>query len=190
VPVAYCASFHKPIVLIGLSYKALALLYSGAFAGESFSPAPPFLPCAGLSFLVGCAPPTAARALPAYLSAFGRQLFTARFAGCGRGPSLRCVRLRRFCSLPPASALPNRAVLSHPLRGAYCAFALGGNVCGPVLLVRRQDFSSVSGAVKPCSTAAKKRETWRPSAKQWLSLIPIGIRPSWSLPQVRIGIVW
>jgi len=102
--------------------RAIALR---TFAGESFSPAPPFLPCAGLSFPVGCAPPTAAAPLGPHLSAGGGQLFTARFAGCGRGPSLRCVRLRRFCSLLPASALPNHAVLSHPLRGAYRAFESG-----------------------------------------------------------------
>jgi len=65
-----------------------------------------------------------------YFSYLRRQLFTARFAGYGRGPSLRCVRLRHIRSLPPASALPNHAVLSHPLRGAYRAFALGRNVRG------------------------------------------------------------
>ena len=51
-------------------------------------------------------------------------------AGYGRGPSLRCVRLRHIRSLPPASALPNHAVLSHPLRGAYRAFESGSNVRG------------------------------------------------------------
>ena len=62
--------------------------------GKYISPAPPhFLLCAGLSFPAGCA-----------LTARGGQLFTARFAGCGRGPSLRCVHLRRTCSSLPASA--------------------------------------------------------------------------------------
>jgi len=65
-----------------------------------------------------------------YFSYLRRQLFIARFAGYGRGPSLRCVRLRRFCSWPPASALPNHAVLSHPLRGAYRAIVPGRNVRG------------------------------------------------------------
>ena len=55
------------------------------FAGEYISPAPHFLLCAGLSFPAGC-------------------VLAARFAGCGRGPSLRCVHLRRTCSSLPASA--------------------------------------------------------------------------------------
>ena len=76
------------------------------FAGESFSPAPPFPPCAGLSLAVGCAPATAARALPAHLSAFGRQLFTARLRRAAaeglRFAAFDCVtfvpcRLLRLC---------------------------------------------------------------------------------------------
>ena len=53
--------------------------------GKCISPAPHFLLCAGLSFPAGC-------------------VLAARFAGCGRGPSLRCVHLRRTCSSLPASA--------------------------------------------------------------------------------------
>ena len=53
--------------------------------GKCISPAPHFLLCAGLSFPAGC-------------------VLAARFAGCGRGPSLRCVHLRRICSSLPASA--------------------------------------------------------------------------------------
>ena len=72
--------------------------------GKYISPAPHFLLCAGLSFPVGCALPARGGGLcPPYLSACGGQL-TARFAGCGRGPSLRCVHLRRTCSSLPASA--------------------------------------------------------------------------------------
>ncbi len=136
VPGLLCLRSIVPVFITGsfqdvCHVKHWPCCIRGEFAGERFSPAPPFPPCAGLSFPVGCAPPTAARALPAHLSAFGRQLFIARFASYGRGPSLRCVRLRRFCSLPPASALPNRAVLSHPLRGAYRAFEPGDNVSAP-----------------------------------------------------------
>ena len=73
--------------------------------GKYISPAPHFLLCAGLSFPVGCALTARGGGLcPPYLSACGGQLFTARFAGCGRGPSLRCVHLRRTCSSLPASA--------------------------------------------------------------------------------------
>jgi len=75
----------------------------------------PTAAAATASLLVGLWPPTLHR-LPA--------------ADYGRGPSLRCVRLRRIHSLPPASALPNRAVLSHPLRGAYRAIVPGRNVRG------------------------------------------------------------
>ena len=74
--------------------------------GKYISPAPPhFLLCAGLSFPAGCALTARGGGLcPPYLSACGGQLFTARFAGCGREPSLRCVHLRRTCSSLPASA--------------------------------------------------------------------------------------
>ena len=99
----------------------------GLLRGKAF---PPHSPCAGLSLAVGSVPATAAAPLGPYLSAFGRQLFTARVAGYGRGPSLRCVRLRHIRSLLPASALPNHAVLSHPLRGAYRAIVPGDNVRG------------------------------------------------------------
>ena len=77
----------------------------GIRGGNTFPPHPHFLLCAGLSFPVGCALTARGGGLcPPYLSACGGQLFTARFAGCGRGPSLRCVHLRRTCSSLPASA--------------------------------------------------------------------------------------
>jgi len=57
-----------------------------------------------------------------YLSAEGGQLFTARFAGCGRGPSLRCVRLRRFCSLLLISFEMSSSLTSATRRlPRYCA---------------------------------------------------------------------
>ena len=87
------------------SFLIKSVCRTGGFVGESFSPTPPFPLCAGLSFPVGCALPARGGGLcPPYLSACGGQLFTARFAGCGRGPSLRCVHLRRTCSSLPASA--------------------------------------------------------------------------------------
>ena len=132
--------------LIILSYPVILVFKTGSFQdvchikhwplciqgfrGGKLFPRTPISPCAGLSFPVGCAPATAA-ALRALLVRRRRPtLHRPPAAGYGRGPSLRCVRLRRFCSLPPASALPNRAVLSHPLRGACRAFVPGSGVRG------------------------------------------------------------
>ena len=76
------------------SFLIKSVCRTGGFVGESFSPTPPFPLCAGLSFPVGCALTARGGGLcPPYLSACGGQL-TARFAGCGRGPSLRCVHIR------------------------------------------------------------------------------------------------
>ena len=73
--------------------------------GKYISPAPPFLTLCRAFISRGLRPSRPRRrTLSSYLSACGGQLFTARFAGCGRGPSLRCVHLRRACSSLPASA--------------------------------------------------------------------------------------
>ena len=96
-----------------------------AFAGERFSPAPPFF------FVVrrvqgdGKVPSrVAAAASPPYLSAFGGQLFIAR----------RCALRQRACAAlrSPASylllaPLPcGKGVRSHPLRGALTALVVPG----------------------------------------------------------------
>ena len=86
------------------------------FAGEIHFPRTPhFLLCAGLSFPAGCALTARGGGLcPPYLSACGGQL-TARFAGCGRGPSLRCVHIR--CAAHTALFLPGCNAVSFHIPG-------------------------------------------------------------------------
>ena len=73
--------------------------------GKCISPAPHFLLCAGLSFPAGC-------------------VLAARFAGCGRGPSLHCVHIR--CAAPAALFLPGGNAVSFHIPGimrnykSYC----------------------------------------------------------------------
>ena len=122
-------------------------------AGESFSLTPPFPLCAGLSFPVGCALSVRGGGSAALLVRLRRPTPHHPLRGCAGGASLRCVHLRHFRSSLPlpqkvatlrpwASGLlgtlpksfgyfsgtllpPNRAVRSHPLRGAYRAFLPG-----------------------------------------------------------------
>ena len=72
--------------------------------GKYISPRPPFLTLCRAFISRGLRPyRPRRRTLSSLLAACGGQL-TARFVGCGRGPSLRCVHLRRTCSSLPASA--------------------------------------------------------------------------------------
>ena len=64
--------------------------------GKCISPAPHFLLSAGLSFPAGC-------------------VLAARFAGCGRGPSLHCVHIR--CAAPAALFLPGGNAVSFHIPG-------------------------------------------------------------------------
>ena len=129
----------------------------GGFVGESFSLTPPFPLCAGLSFPVGCALSVRGGGSAALLVRLRRPTPHHPLRGCAGGASLRCVHLRHFRSSLPspqkvatlrpwASGLlgtlpksfgyfsgtllpPNRAVRSHPLRGAYRAFFTGRQCC-------------------------------------------------------------
>ena len=73
----------------------MVLVVCKAFAGESFSPAPPFPPCAGLSLAVGCAPATAAAL---------RALLVRRRRPTLHRP-LRGLRQRAFASLRSTASL-------------------------------------------------------------------------------------
>ena len=87
----------------------------GFAGGNTFSPHPHFLLCAGLSLPAGCALTARGGGLcPPYLSACGGQL-TARFAGCGREPSLRCVHIR--CAAHTALFLPGCNAVSFHIPG-------------------------------------------------------------------------
>lgn len=77
-----------------LLFLVLSIFIAVGFAGKIHFPRTPFLTLCRAFISHGLRP---------YLSTCGGQL-TARFAGCGRGPSLRCVHLRRTCSSLPASA--------------------------------------------------------------------------------------
>ena len=135
------------------SFLIKSVCRTGGFVGESFSPTPPFPLCAELSFPVGCALSVRSGGSAALLVRLRRPTPHHPLRGCAGGASLRCVHLRHFRSSlplpqkvatlrPRASGLlgtlpksfgyfsgtllpPNRAVRSHPLRGAYRAFLPG-----------------------------------------------------------------
>ena len=107
------------------SFLIKSVCRTGGFVGESFSPTPPFPLCAGLSFPVGCALSVRGGGSAALLVRLRRPTPHHPLRGCAGGASLRCVHLRHFRSSLPASATANRAVRSHPLRGAYRAFLPG-----------------------------------------------------------------
>ena len=116
---------------IPLEFSVLGYCADWLRRGNYISPAPPFLTLCRAFETRGLRCSYRGGPFGALLVRRRRPtLHRPPLAGYGRGPSLRCVRLRRFCSWPPASALPNHAVLSHPLRGAYRAFESGDNVWG------------------------------------------------------------
>ena len=69
----------------------------------------------------------AAAALPPYLSAFGGQLFIARWRALRQRA---CAALRSPASYLLLAPLPcGKGVRSHPLRGAYRAYCAGQKRC-------------------------------------------------------------
>ena len=107
------------------SFLIKSVCRTGGFVGESFSPHPHFHSVPGFHFPWVAPFPSAAAALPPYLSAFGGQLLTTP---CGAAPEgLRCAAFTFVTFVPrcPLRRPPNRAVRSHPLRGAYRAFLPG-----------------------------------------------------------------
>ena len=114
-------------------FGTLSLFCSSALSRDSrgeihFPRTPHFLLCAGLSFPVGCA-----------LTARGGGLCPPYLSACAANspPALRAaaegLRSAAFTFVAPAPRCPlrlppNRAVRSHPLRGAYRAF-FAGHLC-------------------------------------------------------------
>ena len=137
----FCRFFFKTLSSIVNQLRGLPRLYhcfrsvnrfssslsaeSAALWGKAFPPHPYFHSVPGFHFPWVAPFPSAAAALPPYLSAFGGQLLTTP---CGVAPEgLRCAAFTFVTFVPrcPLRRPPNRAVRSHPLRGAYRAFLPG-----------------------------------------------------------------
>ena len=113
---------------IPLEFSALGHCADWLRRGNYISPAPPFLTLCrafetrGLRHSFRGGPPGGP-----YLSACGGQLLTARLRRA-MAEGLRCAAFDCVAFAPCCSFLLKRAVLSHPLRGAYRAFSPGRTV--------------------------------------------------------------